>query len=857
MHIVFVHTGQESLGLEYLSAVLKIHGHKVSLVYEPLIFRSFRFYFPSLDRHPPQTIAQRALAAEPDLICFSIESDYFGWACQVVRELKQLKDIPILLGGIHPTSVPENVISETSVDYICLGEGEDALVELVASLERKDGRMDILNIWYCRQDRIIRNPLRPLNENLDDFPFPDKELFYREYPGFINDVYTIITGRGCCNACSYCYNSMLQKRYEGRGRYLRRRSVENVIAELKHAHRVYHFKRVTFCDDVFTTDLSWLESFVSLYKKEIGLPFYCQVHPSFVDKTRIQLLADGGCTVVNYGIQTIDENLRKRYLHRQGSNREIVQHLNDFYETKIFLFTNFIVGLPRQDEEELIRIVEFCCSHPAGFHDVNWLRYYPGTDIVSIAQREGLLTEQDVERINASRDYQPYAHGGHARTKQRSQLRNLIFLTHILPKGLIRWLLERQRYRFLPTFNMRNMIVIPRLLFMKWVKGRKYPYPNLSLFGNLKYYWHCLVSRVRKKNTRKKFHRLTGFKALVRRFMNMFYLYKMLNRKVWVQSCRYFIFRFILRKKIPGTAILASTFHCQLDCECCSAGIFRRYYQGVEEMSLKETEDKIREIAKIGIPRLHLAGGEPLLRKDIVDIVKVSSDCGLIVFLETNGLLLTEEMILRLKSSGISSVNVSLDSADAFKHNRLRTRAGVFEHVCQVITLCVKHKVNCIVSTYATKENIYNGDLNALIQLSKRMKCYGIRVIAPQPAGNWILCDDVILSREDNAAVEAMMPIFFMALNRTKLIRCPLRTAYKLFILPDGQIAPCEHLPYIFKDSNGMSLERLPELINRFDMFSKNYYCLPRDRDFRQRYYKKGVSRDMSPIFLDADVQND
>ena len=115
-----------------------------------------------------------------DLIGFSVISDTYGWACQIAGELIKRIDIPVIFGGIHPTSVPDIVIKEDFVDYVCAGEGEEAMVELCDALQQGKDTTSIRNVWTKRNGRIIKNPLRPLISDLDSLPFPDKELYYKD-----------------------------------------------------------------------------------------------------------------------------------------------------------------------------------------------------------------------------------------------------------------------------------------------------------------------------------------------------------------------------------------------------------------------------------------------------------------------------------------------------------------------------------------------------------------------------------------------------------------------------------------------------------------------------------------------------
>ena len=492
MRVLFIHSSTESLGLEYLSSSLKQRGHTTALLFEPFLFRSFRLDSRALDSSSAPKLAAEALAWKPDLVGFSVESDYFGWACEVTKEIKKLKNVPVIFGGVHASSVPELTLELSGADYVCAGEGEETICELADCLENDTPPDGIANLL----GKGFNNPPRNLEENLDKLPFPDKNLFYDKFPRFASGSYSIITGRGCPNACSYCHNSAMRGLYQGKGRYLRRRSPENVINELLDAKTLYGSRRVSFVDDLFTENLPWLRVFLREYKAKIGLPFYCDVHPSFIDEERVSLLAEAGCSVVNMGIQTIDPEISSGKLNRRPCVEDAARAIELFRGKGIFLFTNFMFGLPGQTTEELEKIAAFCAEHKADFHDVNWLRYYPGARIMETAKADGLLTGEEVVEINRAEKFLPYAHGGHSYSPERSRLRNLVFLFNLLPAGAARKLLSWKFYRFLPAFDLRGPAVAACLLVKKYLLGKKNPYPNFSISDIAAYYLHFTVKKL-------------------------------------------------------------------------------------------------------------------------------------------------------------------------------------------------------------------------------------------------------------------------------------------------------------------------------------------------------------------------
>ncbi|MFA6030857.1 MAG: radical SAM protein [Elusimicrobiota bacterium] len=835
MKTVFIHSGPESLAVELLSACLKRAGHETALVYSPGLFASFRLDLPRFERDDAARTAERALALRPDLVAFSVESDRFPWAARVAAALRERSRVPTVFGGVHPSAVPSRVLEAPGVDYVCVGEGEDALVELADALAKGGDGRAVAGL----QGRDFRNPPRSPREDLDALPFPDKELFAREWPGFTDRAYSTVTGRGCSNACVYCSNSAARALH-GKAARRRRRSPESVLRELEEAKTRYGFQRVSFCDDLFTEDAAWLRAFLPGYRTRVGLPFYCQVHPSHADEERVRLLSEGGCTVVNLGIQTVDEDYRRRVLRRPGSNAEVERALGLFAGTRIFLYTNFIFGLPGQSEAELEEIVRFCSRHPADFHDVNWLRYYPGTEAVALGLSCGALDAGAVAALEGGCEFRPYAHGGHARTPERSRLRNLVFLTSFLPGAWTRALLRPSLRRFVPTSDLRMPLIVLRVLWRKRFAGRSQPYPNASIADTLRWYAHYLLPRPESPLPRLRRALRTTLSALLM-------ARSILGPRAALRFLRYGLRRRLLGRPVPGTAILAVTFDCPCSCGCCSSGVLKRFGTGAP-LDTAGFLRRIDRLAELGAPRLHFTGGEPLLRADLPELAARASSHGMLVFVETNGLLLDEGMVRRLKAAGVSSVNVSLDSADAAEHDRLRGVPGCFAKATEALRICVRLGQPCMVSTYATRERIADGGVARLTALARELGCAGMRLLPPQASGAWLERGDVVLTAAEAEAAEAQLPLLFPVFNRTAQIRCPMKDGYKVFILPDGTLAPCEHLPFVFKDSRELDLGRLVERTRAVEMLAGDWDCMPRDPAFRARYLDGRVPKDGRPV---------
>jgi len=489
MKVAFVTSHYENLGLEYLSARMKAEGRRVRLFFEPGLFhnffmeRGFLHRLFSFDEHILRGIEEW----KPDIAAFSVISDNYGWTLRMAREIKRRTGAVIVFGGVHPTSVPDFVLEDGVADYLVLGEGEDAFSELVSSIERGEDASGLRNIACVRDGRKIINPLRPPIPGLDGLPFPDKDLFFEECPAAVRASYMLLGSRGCPNSCSYCWNSMTHRVYPG-GVYFRRRSPQNVIAELRAAKARYGIKKVTFYDEVFTDDQAWLKTFLELYRDEIGLPFFCCVHPDAVNEESVKLLSDAGCAAINIGIQTINEETRVRVLGRPGNNDSVSRAMKLLRASKIFVYSNIMLGLPGEGEEEVVRTLRFCAEHKADLPAIYWLRYYPGTRIVNLACERGMLTAAQVKEINQSREYLPYAITGNTYSKNIQRLGNLILLTGVLPERFVNYVADKKLYRYFYGGNL----LFPVILLVGWGKmlfcGKRNPFHYFGFRDYAAYY---------------------------------------------------------------------------------------------------------------------------------------------------------------------------------------------------------------------------------------------------------------------------------------------------------------------------------------------------------------------------------
>lgn len=485
MKIVFVAIGVESLAIEFLSSYLKRKGHEVELVFDPRLFASEAIKIPKLSGFfdIKKQLAREIIARKPDVVGFSVFTINYQRCLELAREVKILSEkLPIIFGGIHPTSVPETVIREKCVDMVCVGEGEEAVDELLKDIENGGKRTDIKNMWFKKGKKIIKNLCRPLMDDLNKLPFPDKEIFYRIYPKFITDDYFALSSRGCPFACTYCGNNVLRKVYKGLGKPIRQRSPKNICDELEIMKDRYHPRQITFADDVFVQDVKWLQEFTKEYKKRIDLPYVMLTHPRFVTYKTAKLLTDSGCFLLMFGLQSASEKTRINILRRFESNKEVEKAASDCHRALLNFSIDHIFNIPTEGLREYEEAISFYNKLRPSIINAYWLQYFPGTEIIQTAIKEGIIKKSMVQEINEGRTSTSLVVGIGGSDNFSPQLlygnfQFFFMLLPIIPKWLMEKIIEKKLY--LTRFNPPLILNIGIKFLVNLKQKRAYVYLDM------------------------------------------------------------------------------------------------------------------------------------------------------------------------------------------------------------------------------------------------------------------------------------------------------------------------------------------------------------------------------------------
>ena len=371
------------LGLCTIAAVLRARGHQ-SLLLRPMRFSPKKF-IREVDFH------------RPDMVAFSSTTHQYPYVQRYLDLLKGNRHIPTIIGGVHATMASEEVIAEPNVDMVCRGEGEMPMLRVAEAMAAGEDTSRIKSIWAkTREGEIIRNEIGPLVEDLDELPFPDREFFGIEAILRKNGYkMAVLAGRGCPYSCSYCSNRAYGELYGKNSHYVRKRSVGNVIEELRMLKGRYHIKIVAFQDEVFVLDRQWLREFSERYRREIALGFQCLARPEQIDNETVSLLKDAGCLSVSLGVETGNEDMRQRILNRMTSNEQILNAFRLLKESGIDRLSFNMIGIPGETAATIEESIAFARRLDPDWIGLTLYHPYPGTPLAEHCYEKGYVIKEE------------------------------------------------------------------------------------------------------------------------------------------------------------------------------------------------------------------------------------------------------------------------------------------------------------------------------------------------------------------------------------------------------------------------------------------------------------------------------
>lgn len=399
MKVLFVYTNINgfhedcySIGLASIVAITKVSGHETRVV----IVRGKKEYVKVLD----------ALGQfKPRVVGFSSVSSQFHFVKEIACLIKQkCPNVISVCGGIHPTINNACILETRDLDGIFVGESDFAFIEFLQKINDGEDYHNTDNFAFRdRDEKVVVNPRKPLVENLDVLPYPDRKTYPFAETLRMSGSAPFFFARGCPYVCTYCSNHAIAKVYGFHSNPTRYRSPELSIREIEGVLKEFSIQSLLISDDIFGINKKWRTEFLNLYKERIKVRFNCLLRVNVIDEEFVRLLKEAGCYRVSIGIESGNDYIRNKIMKRNMTREQIVKAFALLQKHKIETNALNIIGTPEETEEMIWDTIKLNREIRPTYSGVNIFYPYKGTELGDRCFNTGLVDEERYESFSLER----------------------------------------------------------------------------------------------------------------------------------------------------------------------------------------------------------------------------------------------------------------------------------------------------------------------------------------------------------------------------------------------------------------------------------------------------------------------
>jgi len=381
-----------------MSAVLKQAGHIVDL---------WQLCEDIAPLPSKEEFISRLKRIAPDIVGFSVVTNQWPYAKKLASWAREATSAPLVCGGIHAMAAAEEILQTSSFDYIFRGEAEEAFLEFVEKMARKENVAEVRNLGLIQNGRIQINPVRPLPD-LNKLPFKDYDVFdFQKIVDAKNGWVGLMASRGCPFSCTYCFNHQMVTQYRKdlncsfkQLNYIRHFDARQITIEIEYLLRNYrNIKMFIFDDDLFTFYRPYVTEFCQAYKNVSSIPFVVNAHVGFFDKERARCLAEAGCKIVKFGVESGSDRIRRQVLQRHMKNKKIVESIRTAHQFGLHASVFLMIGLPDETYEDVMATVRLMGKAKPGRYRWSFFFPFPGTKAYELSAKLGYIDYEKMTHL--------------------------------------------------------------------------------------------------------------------------------------------------------------------------------------------------------------------------------------------------------------------------------------------------------------------------------------------------------------------------------------------------------------------------------------------------------------------------
>ncbi len=362
---------QPPIGLALIAAILEKAGYSVTLLDANVL------------QLKPENIAD--MVTESDVVGITAMTPTIGTALSISRNLKQkIPNLKIIMGGPHPTLLPEETLSSSpDVDILVRGEGDVSVLNLLKAMENKKDLKKVAGISYRLNDKILHTANNESAIDMDSLPYPAYHLLpwkkYKPHPphGIAVPFGAMVTSRGCPYHCSYCSKPVF-------GSIFRAQSPERVVEEMAYLQKRFGIREIAFYDDSFTIDKKRVHAIAhKIIEKKLKMAWTCETRVNLVDKELLAHMRQAGCYAIAYGIESASPEIIK-VIQKDTTIKQVEVAVRASHDVSLQVVGYFMIGSPGETPQTIQDTINFAKELKLDFAQFSITTPFPATELYDI-----------------------------------------------------------------------------------------------------------------------------------------------------------------------------------------------------------------------------------------------------------------------------------------------------------------------------------------------------------------------------------------------------------------------------------------------------------------------------------------